>query len=108
MQLMNLAQTFEIDVSSYVIEYRVHATKRMFQRNIAEDDVEKVLETGSIIERYDNDFPLPSVLINGISAIGRPLHLVVGVNQSETRLVIITAYEPDSERWADNYTRRSQ
>lgn len=103
---MNLSQAFKIDTSRYVIEYRVHATRRMFQRNISEDDVERVLEAGIVIERYDNDFPLPSVLINGKASAGRPLHLVVGVNQLELRFVIITTYEPDPERWADNYTRR--
>ncbi len=105
---MNLEQAFEIDTSRYVIEYRVHATKRMFQRNIAADDVEKVLETGSVIERYDDDFPLPSVLINGKTSTDRPLHLVVGINSPESRLVIITAYEPDPERWVDSYARRRQ
>lgn len=106
MLYLTLAQFLEKSVSLYVVDYRIHATKRMFERNVAENDVAKVLETGSIIEQYATDFPLPSVLINGKVSMGRPLHLVVGVNKPEARLVIITVYEPDPEKWADNYTRR--
>ena len=56
----------------YQIVYRIHATKRMFQRAIHEDDVARVLKEGSIIEQYDEDFPFPSVLINGLSAGNTP------------------------------------
>ncbi|MBF0232846.1 MAG: DUF4258 domain-containing protein, partial [Desulfamplus sp.] len=34
----------------YQIEYRIHATRRMFQRAIHEDDVERTLKEGNIIE----------------------------------------------------------
>ena len=36
----------------------------------------------------------------------RPLHLVVGINGSERKLIIITAYEPDSLKWSENYSWR--
>nr|VFK09350.1 MAG: Domain of unknown function (DUF4258) [Candidatus Kentron sp. LPFa] len=64
------------------------------------------LREGEVIERYDEDFPLPSVLINGCAAGGRPLHLVVGMNAPERKFVIITVYEPDSRRWVRDFSRR--
>jgi len=58
------------------------------------------------LRRYDEDFPLPSVLLNGRTAANRPLHVVVGSNVDEQQLVIITTYEPDALQWADNFSRR--
>lgn len=108
MENLRLIHVLEHDLTGYEVDYRIHATKRMFQRNIHEDDIETVLNNGFVIERYEDDFPLPSLLVNGQTTNGRALHLVVGLNHSEKRLVIITAYEPDAERWVDNYTRRRQ
>jgi len=78
----------------------------MFQRDIHENDIEHILTNGEIIERYDEDFPLPSMLINGLTSKKRPLHLVLSVNHSEQKVIIITSYEPDSLKWSDNFSRR--
>ena len=103
-----LADFINEKLSDYDIEYRVHATRRMFQRDIHEDEdeVELVIRIGTVIEQYDDDFPLPSVLINGCASTNRPLHLVVAVNRLEKKLVLVTAYEPDPIKWADNFSRR--
>ena len=78
----------------------------MFQRDILEADIEQILWEGEIIEQYEDDFPLPSLLINGTNSIGRPIHIVVAVNNTENVIVIITTYEPDPLRWSDNFTGR--
>jgi hypothetical protein len=103
-----LSSILDDDFEQYKIEYRVHSVRRMFQRDIYEDDVELLLEQGEIIERYDDDFPLPSLLISGSDVTGRPLHVVAGINNIEKIIVIITAYEPDPLRWSDNFTGRIQ
>ena len=72
--------------ADYGIEYRIHATMRMFRRDIHENDVEYVLNNGDIIEQYDNDFPLPSLLINGRTPAGRPLHIVAAINHVGRKL----------------------
>jgi len=90
----------------YAIEYRIHATRRMFQRSISQESVEEVLSSGDIIENYDSDFPLPSVLVSGRTHNNRPLHVVVGINIAERKLVVITAYEPDPKRWSPDYSKR--
>jgi hypothetical protein len=94
------------EVENFEIVYRLHASKRMFEREINDDDVEFLLKNGEIIERYDDDYPLPSLLLNGFSKNKRPLHLVVAVNRDEKRLIIVTVYEPDPLKWLDNFSRR--
>ncbi len=103
---MKLIDCLEGNITEYEIEYRVHATRRMFQRDIYEDDVELILTNGEVIERYEEDYPLPTLLLFGKAATGRPLHVVVGMNFSERKLVIITTYEPDPQRWSADFTRR--
>jgi hypothetical protein len=85
-------------LDAWTIEYRVHATQRMFKRFIEEKDVTRLLARGSIVEEYQNDFPFPSVLINGVSGNNRPLHAVVGIDADSRRLYLITVYEPDPEK----------
>nr|VFJ45977.1 MAG: protein of unknown function (DUF4258) [Candidatus Kentron sp. DK] len=94
------------NLRDYDLEYRVHATGRMFERDIHENEGERIPREGDVIERDDGDFPLPGVLINGRTAGGRPIHPVAGINPSERRFVIITVYEPDSRRGTKGFSRR--
>jgi hypothetical protein len=50
--------------------------------------------------------PFRQLLLGGRVRFGLPLHVAVVMNTSETRLTIITAYEPDSLKWTDDFTRR--
>lgn len=88
------------DLPSFQIEYRLHATRRMFQRGITGEDVEGVLKDGEIVEVYEDDYPLPSYLLKGQTSARNPLHAV------EKVMVIITAYVPDPILWTNDFTRR--
>ncbi|MFO7860187.1 MAG: DUF4258 domain-containing protein [Desulfosalsimonas sp.] len=90
----------------FKIIYRIHATRRIFQRSINPNDVVATLFQGKIIENYGDDFPLPSVLISGRTEKGNPLHVVAAINHEEQQLIIITAYNPDPNLWSEDYTRR--
>ncbi len=103
---MILADAIDGDLTDYAVVYRVHASRRMFQRDIFEVDVELILDKGNIIERYADDYPLPSLLLNGRTSSGKHLHVVVAINGLERKLVIITVYEPDSLIWTDGFSRR--
>ncbi|MBN1980390.1 MAG: DUF4258 domain-containing protein [Chitinivibrionales bacterium] len=96
------------DLASWEIVFRVHATQRMFQRTISQNDVENILKSGKVIENYPNDTPLPSVLINGMTQSERPLHLVAAMDTVLKKLYIITVYEPDPQKWANSYSERIQ
>jgi len=105
--MRTLFQTINAAYDDYEIEYRLHATRRIFQRNILEYDVEAVLRKGIIIEHYDEDLPFPSFLINGIAPTGGiPLHIVVALNEKERKLVVITVYRPDQKKWTNQFSRR--
>jgi Domain of unknown function (DUF4258) len=97
-----LGRTFE----NWDIQYRIHATQRMFLRNIQENEIVYVLLHGHIIENYENDFPFPSVLVSGITASQRQLHIVIAVDKKLNRFYVITTYEPHPQKWIENFTRR--
>ena len=101
-----LFEYLELPLDSWTIEYRVHAVQRMFKRYIEDKDVSQLFEDGTIIAEYQEDFPFPSVLISGAIDDNRPLHAVVGIDADMHRLYLITIYEPDPEKWSDNFTRR--
>ena len=94
------------EFESYKIEYRIHASRRMFQRRVSPDDVELVLKNGLLIEEYQDDMPFPSVLLSGVGRSKIPLHVVAALNKKEKIIIVITVYRPASEKWTDNYSRR--
>lgn len=104
--MSTLRDLLEEDPAEYDLEYRVHATRRMFERGVNSEDIEGVLRDGHIIERYDDELPLRHLLLNGKTASSTPLHVVVVVHLSEKRLTVITLYEPDSSKWMQNFSRR--
>jgi hypothetical protein len=57
-----------------------------------------LLSTSEIIEDYPNDPRGHSCLILGFTKKNLPLHIVCGVGDSET-LVVITLYRPDPAQW---------
>ncbi len=100
-----LSDLLEQDLAGYEVEYRVHATRRMFEKQITNEDVEQVLERGQIIEHYDDDLPFRRLLLNGRGSRG-PLHVVVVAHLAEKRLSVITTYEPEPHRWTNDFSRR--
>ena len=88
------------------IRWSNHAVLRLFQRNITQNDVEKALLNGEIIEEYENDYPYPSCLIYGINLKDEVLHIVCGI--SEIEVWIITAYYPDNIKWEEDLKTRKE
>jgi len=87
------------------IKWSQHAMKRLRERHITIDDYIQCIQTGSIIEDYPDDYPIPSCLILGVSASGKALHIVVGCDGKD--IYAITAYWPSPDVWeADLKTRK--
>lgn len=84
--------------------YRVHAIERMFQRDVNEEDVEHIIETGEIIESYPDDQPYPSFLVLGFVE-KRALHVVYAKDENGS-IIVITVYEPTLEKWFDDLKTR--
>ena len=74
---------------------------------IKDEEVFETVSTGKIIESYPEDEPYPSCLIYGRTFKNRPLHVVCGYADDENLSIIVTAYQPHSERWID-FTRRKK
>lgn len=83
----------------------MHAVQRMFRRNITEQDVRRVLERGEVVENYPDDTPYPSQLLLGWSG-SRPIHVVAAYSTYDDTIIVITAYEPDEDRWSTDFQRR--
>jgi hypothetical protein len=84
---------------------RVHALKRMFQREVTEHEVRAVLSSGTVIEAYPDDTPYPSRLALGWSG-NRPLHVVATDNTDDRETIVVTVYEPEPSQWEPDFTRR--
>ena len=74
---------------------------------IIDDEVCEAILDGTVIEDYPEDSPYPSCLILGKTNTGRPLHIVCAFSEEENLTIIITAYEPDPEKWI-NLSRRKK
>lgn len=87
------------------IRFSGHATRRMFARGLATDNVITVVRDGRRIIEYPDDSPYPSVLLLGFVR-DRPLHVVVAVDSALGVCYVVTAYEPDPELWEPDFTTR--
>jgi hypothetical protein len=85
-------EKLELPIHRWNIQYRTHATRRMFHRKIRENDILQCLEKGVIIAEYPGDFPFPSYLINGRIFQKSPLHVVASINREENYLYYYRLY----------------
>jgi len=88
-------------------EWRRHALQRLAERGIRQAIVLDALHSGDVIEDYPDDRPYPSALVFG--QMGRqPIHVVVAFDAELNWAYIITAYEPDTGHFEQDFrTRRS-
>lgn len=90
--------------------YSGHARREMQEEEfglITDQEVYEAICTGEVIETYPDDTPYPSVLLFGMTATKRPLHIVCAYDDEVDRVVIVTVYQPDPRRWED-YRRRKR
>lgn len=77
----------------------------MAERGFSPDVIKQTIENGIVIKEYPDDKPYPSRLILGFDGT-RPVHVVSAYNPDDDTEYVITVYEPDSERWEDNFRVR--
>ena len=87
--------------------FRMHAIRRMCERDISVEDVANVLAMGEIIERYPDDTPYPSRLVLGFVG-NRPLHVVAADNTADQETIVVTVYEPSPDMWDAAFRRRQR
>lgn len=86
--------------------YLPHAVRQMSHpdRMITPAEVERIVNTGEVIEDYPQDPRGPSCLLLGAGEANRTLHVVC--SPKDDYLAIITAYVPDPDQWSADYRRR--
>lgn len=82
-----------------------HVFRRMAERGFSPDVIKSVIENGDVIKEYPDDTPYSSRLILGYDGV-RPVHVVSAYNPADGTEYVITVYEPDAERWTDDFTER--
>ncbi|HLR77134.1 MAG TPA: DUF4258 domain-containing protein [Balneolaceae bacterium] len=87
------------------LHFTRHAVQQMFQRHITEEEVKIVMRNGEVIKSYEDDKPYPSYLIFHYIN-NRPLHVVAANSIEDNIITIITAYEPSTDIWEDNFKAR--
>ena len=81
-----------------------HARERLAERKITIDDIVNGINTGEVIKQYEDDKPIPSCLVLGLSVNNKYIHIVV--SNDEEYIYIITAYYPDPQLWSDDFKTR--
>ena len=92
-------------LSSAQFDLTLHVVRRLVQRDIAEYEIRQAGATATAIEEYVDDKYSPSCLLLGFTDDGRPLHILVSLEDTAL-LRVITVYEPDPADWIDHTTRR--
>ena len=93
------------------IYYSKHARDEMEGEEsgeIKDEEVFEIVSAGKTIEIYPEDEPYPSCLIYGRTIKNRPLHAVCAYSEDEKLSIVITVYQPDPERWVEDFSRRKK
>lgn len=87
------------------LEYSKHAVDQSILNQIKIDEVEEAIVNGKLIEENFTPKGSSSYLICGLTEAGRPLHIKCS-DYTRPLIKIISVYEPDSERWDEDFTIR--
>ncbi|MEO1299562.1 MAG: DUF4258 domain-containing protein [Cyanobacteria bacterium J06636_16] len=86
-------------------EFSKHAIDQSLLRQIRVREIRETIANGQVIEDYPEDKYGPSCLIFGLTQSQRPIHVQCSY-PSRPLVKIITVYEPDPQRWNDDFTQR--
>lgn len=86
-------------------EFSKHAVDQSIVRQIRVQEIREAIANGQVIEDYPEDKYGPSCLICGLTQAQRPVHVQCSY-PSRSLIKIITVYEPDPQRWNDDFTQR--
>jgi len=80
-----------------------HAYKRMFERDITEDNILDAIKHGELIDEYEYDKPYPSYLILHYIEKNKPIHLLIARDEVAYFCTVVSVYVPDTKIWNSDF-----
>ena len=93
------------DIEQNDFELSKHAIDQSIIRNIRIAEIKQAIAQGKIIEEYPDDKYGASCLIAGFTTRNRPLHVQCSY-PLRPLIKIITIYQPNRDRWNEDFTQR--
>ncbi|MBD2529224.1 DUF4258 domain-containing protein [Nostoc flagelliforme FACHB-838] len=103
--MTSLIKEIRQKVADEKFEFSKHAVDQSILRQVQVQEIREVIANGQVIEDYPNDKYGPSCLISGLTQAQRPIHVQCSY-PSRPLVKIITLYQPDPQKWNENFTQR--
>jgi hypothetical protein len=86
------------------VKWTRHALSKLASEPISTGDVEIALQQAEIIETYPHLHRfLPDCLVLAFILPDQPIHCVIGLNESQDYILMITIYRPAEEEWQNDW-----
>ena len=86
-------------------EFSKHAVDQSILRQIRVQEIREAITNGQVIEDYPEDKYGPSCLIACSTQAQRPIHVQCSY-PTRSLIKVITVYEPNPQRWNQDFTQR--
>jgi hypothetical protein len=89
------------------VKWTRHALNELADETASVSDVETALQQAQIVEEYAHLHRyLPDCLVLAFMFNDEPMHCVIGINQPQDYILIVTVYRPSIEEWNDDWRTR--
>jgi len=103
--LNNHVREISHKVASNKFELSNHAVDQSIMHEIRVNEIKEAIANGEIIRDYHHAQHNSSYVICGFTQAQRPIHVKCSY-PTRPFIKIIAVYQPDPERWSDNFTMR--
>jgi hypothetical protein len=89
------------------VNWSRHALSEVAVESFTVGDVEFALQQAKVIEEYPLQHRfLPDCLTLAFIVSGQPIHCVIGINEPQDYILIVTVYQPNAEEWEHDWRTR--